>query len=243
MLIGITGVWVLIERRITSGVVFLALSICTYIIIKTGYNFLFVHPWHQSDWYYHFMSLSLTVLGALALNHVLRPVVLPKPARKGLLIVYGLLLLFLSSSVYYRTVYASATMKELKFWEKKDFISAKLKENNVTGLINVDDGISAFLLDFPDMHGFAFAADVESQKAYREGKMLTLALSRGINTITGFEYLPPMNTLPQSESELTEYLKNSLAWDTMFGEADRFKFTLIYYDPDIKIPFISFQPR
>ena len=73
--------------------------------------------------------------------------------------------------------------------------------------------------------------------------MLTLALSRGINTITGFEYLPPMNTLPQSESELTEYLKNSLAWDTMFGEADRFKFTLIYYDPDIKIPFISFQPR
>jgi hypothetical protein len=243
LLASVFGVWILIERRLQDGIGFLAFGICLYILFKMGYNFLFVHPWHQAGWYYAFISLSLTVLAALTLNNIFSPVKFSKTGKIGLLTFYGLLLLFLSSVQYYELIYIRASAAELKFWEKKDLIRSKLLEKNVTGLINVDDGITAFLLDFPSMHGFAFATDVNAQKAYREGRMLTLALSRGINALTGFGYLPKLDNQSQFQANPLAYLKNSLAWDTMFAEADKFDFNLIYYDEDLKMPFILFRAK
>ena len=242
LLAAIFGILLILEKRINSALSFVCFSICCYIIIKVGYNFLFVHPWHQSHWYYAFMSLSLTVLSAIALNQLFRYIELSKIGQNGLIVVYCSLMLLLSSSYFYQIINNNPSEKDYKLWENKDLIYSKLKENDVTGLINVDDGITAFLFDFPAMHGFAFATDVEAQKAYRNGKMLSLALSRGINTITGATYMPAIaNSANATSADLLSYLKKTLAWETMYAEADKFQYSLVYYDNDLHLPFIKFQ--
>ena len=110
-------------------------------------------------------------------------------------------------------------------------------------LVNVDDGITAFLLDFPNMHGFAFATDVEAQRAYRTGRMLSLAYSRGINTVAGLGYLSTDHA-PQSDADIRKFLGNNiLSAQIMNSEMDQFEFSLAYYDPVLKMPFISFRPK
>jgi hypothetical protein len=152
-------------------------------------------------------------------------------------------MLFFSSTQFFNLVYSRSATNDAKFWERKDLIRAELQAKGVKGLINVDDGITAFLLDFPNIHGFAFATDVEAQKAFREGKMLSLATSRGVNAITGYGYLPPITNKSQVEGNLAGYFKESLAWPVMSAEADKFEFSLVYYDEELKLPFIVFRPK
>ena len=243
LLIVIFGMLAMLEKRVISRLTFFCFGICGYILIKAGFNFLFVHPWHQSIWYYAFISLSLTVLSSIVLGQLFRHVSLGKAGQTGLIVIYCSLMLLLSASKFYQITATNPGDQTAKLWEQKDYIYAQLKANQVTGLINVDDGITAFLFDFPDMHGFAFATDTEAQKAYRNGKMLALATQRGINTLTGAIYMPPLeNAANLGSQELREYLKHTLAWDTMHGEAENYTFSLAYYDNDTKLPFIKFEP-
>jgi hypothetical protein len=50
------------------------------------------------------------------------------------------------------------------------------------------------------------------------------------------------DTPPQSEADIRDYLRKSLAAGIMRSEMDQFDFSLIYYDPALKMPFISFTP-
>jgi hypothetical protein len=218
------------------------LAICLYILFKAGYNFLNVHPWHQADWYYAFITLCLSVLGALALQKPWESLGNVPIAKYGIMTIYVAMML-LSASQYYATiVFRNTQLPAAQFWARHDELRKELLAHGVTGIINVDDGITAFLLDFPNMHGFAFATDVDAQRAHKASRMLSLAYSRGINTIAGFEYMSTDNP-PRTDAEIRQYLRNSLAWETMSSEMDQFDFSLAYYDPVLKWPFISFKPK
>ncbi len=210
------------------------------ILFKDGYNFLIVHPWHQSDWYYGFVILSLSVMGALLLRGPWLMLKSLPVARTGVVTIYVLLTL-LSASEYYSQIVYQAPKSEDLLWERREDLRHELHSHGVSGLINFDDGITAFLLDFPDMHGFAFATDVDAQRAYKAGRMLSLAYARDINTLTGLFYMTT-DKAPQSDAQIREYLRGTLAWDIMRSESDKFEFSLAYYDPVLKLPFISFKP-
>ena len=62
---GAWAIWTYRRRQPVSAIWF---GICLYIIFKMSYNFLFVHPWHQAEWYYTFIALCLSVLGIVALQ-------------------------------------------------------------------------------------------------------------------------------------------------------------------------------
>jgi hypothetical protein len=236
---GALAIWKYRRREAEASILF---AICLYILFKAGYNFLNVHPWHQSDWYYVFIALSLSVLGALALQKPWASLGKVPIARYGIMTFYVLMMLFSASQYYATVVYDVPNANVPQFWARKDALRKELLADGVTGIINVDDGITAFLLDFPNMHGFAFATDVEAQRAYRQSRMLSLAYSRGINTIAGFGYMSTSNP-PRTDAEIREYLRNGLAWETMSSEMDQFDFSLAYYDPVLRWPFISFKPK
>jgi len=218
------------------------MALCLYIIFKMSYNFLNVHPWHQSDWYYAFAILCLSIFGALVLREPWIRLGKFPIAAKGVMTVYVLLMLLSASQYYAGLVYQSPESAEDHLWERKSEIRSELLTQGVHGLINVDDGITAFLLDFPNMHGFAFATDVEAQRADKEGRMLSLAYARGINGISGLDYMEA-DKAPQSGAEIREYLRKSLAGEIMRSEMDQFDFSLAYYDPVLKLPFILFRPK
>jgi hypothetical protein len=236
---GAVALWRYRRKELESSLLF---ALCLYIMFKTGYNFLNVHPWHQADWYYAFVILSISVLGALVLRGPWTRLGRFPIAAKGVLAVYGLLMLLSASQYYASIVYQSPESPEDHLWERKSDLRRELLAQGVHGLINIDDGITAFLLDFPNMHGFAFATDVEAQRSYQDGRMLSLAYSRGINAITGLGYMEADNA-PQSDLEIREYLRKSLAGQIMRSEMDEFDFSLAYYDPVLKLPFILFRPK
>jgi hypothetical protein len=236
---GAVAIWRYKRKQSSAAVLF---GICLYIIFKTSYNLLFVHPWNQSDWYYAFAMLCLSVLGALALKEPWERLGAIPIAKYGVGTVY-LLLMMLSASQYYASiVYQPRDLLSIAFWDRRDELRSQLVTHGVRGIINVDDGISAFLLDIPTMHGFAFATDLEAQRAHKTGHMLSLAYSRGINSITGFQYLS-IDDPPRSSVDIRRYLRASLAVQTMYAELDDFDFSLAYYDPVLKMPFFAFQPK
>jgi len=221
---------------------FVLLSVCLYIVFKEAYNFLNVHPWHQASWYYVFIILCLSVLGALALQGPWARLGSNVIARRGL-VTLGVSLMLLSGAQYYSSIaYQNPNDPVLKFWERRAEIRKALTSNGVHGVINVDDGITAFLLDLPNLHGFAFAIDVEGQKAHKAGKMLSLAYSRGIDSIAGFGYMST-DQPPRSDADIKNYLGHSLAAEGIHAEMGQFEFSLAYYDPILKMPFFSFRPK
>ena len=221
---------------------FVLLAVCLYILFKEAYNFLNVHPWHQASWYYVFIILCLSVLGALALQKPWTSLEDNSVARHGLIALCVSLILLSGAQYYSSIVYQSPNDPVLKFWERRSEIRKELTNNGVHGIINVDDGITAFLLDLPNLHGFAFAIDVEGQKAHKAGKMLSLAYARGINCVTGFGYMS-VDQPPRSDADIKRYLVHSLAAEGTRAEMDQFDFSLAYYDPVPKMPFFSFKPK
>lgn len=237
---GAWAVWTYRRRQAVSAIWF---GICLYIIFKMSYNFLFVHPWHQAEWYYIFIALCLSVLGIIALQEPWKTLDTIPIAKYGIVTLYVMLLMLSASQFYANLVYQSPDDVAAQFWKRHEGISSQLAAHGVRGIVNVDDGITAFLLDLPSMHGFAFATDVEAQRAYRTGRMLSLAYSRGINTIAGLGYLSTDHA-PQSDADIRKFLSNNiLSAQIMNSEMDQFEFSLAYYDPVLKMPFISFKPK
>jgi hypothetical protein len=237
------GAYFLYKRRRWSPAYSILFAICAYIILKTGFNFLNVHPWHQSDWYYALVTLSLSVLGAFLSrewwSHIQQKPIL----RNGIVTVYVLLMLLSASQFYASLVYPAIPPPEDSFWTRAPDIRQQLQLKGCHGIINVDDGISAFLLDLPSMHGFAFATDVQAQRAFKAGRMLSLAYSRGINTITGFGYLAT-DSPPLTDAAIRSYLLSSnLSRQVILNDEKDYDFSLAYYDPVLKMPFFLFAPK
>jgi hypothetical protein len=236
---GALGLWRYRRRHVDFVPLF---ALCLYIVFKMSFNFMMVHPWHQSDWYYAFAILCLTVMGALALAEPWRRLQSLPIARVGIMTVYAGLTMLAAAQSYAAIVYRTPDKLEDRFWLTHGEVRQQLLTHGVTGLVNEDDGITAFLLDLPMLHGFAFATDVEAQRAYLGGHLLTLAAGRHINTIAGFDYLSTA-TPPTSDGEIREYLAHSLAAAGIRGDLNDFTFSLAYYDPSLKLPFFSFQHR
>ncbi len=232
------GLFIVLKNHRNRPMFLLLAAICGYMVIKMSYNFFFVNAWHQSSWYYGLANISISVLGAMLVNEIVGELNFSSVGRAAFATLYGLLMLFTASLKYFHLAYPTAN--ELKYWDRKDEIRAELVTRGAMGILNVDDGIGAFLLDLPSIHGFAFATDTEAQKAYREGKMLAVASARGINVITG-DYLA--TDLAPLQTDLVGYLKSSLAWETMRNEAEHYDFSLLYYDAPLRLPFIAFKPK
>jgi hypothetical protein len=237
------GAWAIWTYRRMQSRFAIWFAICLYIIFKMSYNFLFVHPWHQAEWYYTFIALSLSVLAIVALQESWKTLDRIPIAKYGIASIYAMLMMLSASQLYVNLVFQSPDDLAAQFWKRHEEIRSQLIAHGVRGIVNVDDGISAFLLDFPSMHGFAFATDVEAQRAYRTGRMLSLGYSRGINTIAGLGYLS-IDHAPQSDADIRQFLSNNmLSKQIVDSEMDQFEFSLAYYDPVLKMPFISFKPK
>lgn len=228
--------------RVFSTRNFVLFAVCIYLVFKCGYNFLNVNPWHQAGWYFIFAILCLTVLASVALQSAWKRLEGVPVALAGTRTLLVALALLAGSQFYAQTVYQSPPSLYAQLWGRHVELRKQLLAHGVHGLINVDDGITAFLLDMPNLHGFAFAIDKEGQQAHRQGRMLTLARSRGIDAIAGFDYMHSDNP-PTTDAQIRAYLAGTLANDTLKGEIDDFSYSLAYYDPVLKLPVFAFAPK
>jgi hypothetical protein len=236
----LAGFWFWSRRHREGPATVVYLGFCGYIVLKVFYNFAFVHPWHQSAWYYAVEALLITFLGARVAAHAWNA--LEDRLTRGALACGYLLLVLLCSSQYYASIVYAGQPEVAHIWQRKDEIRAGLVRAGVHGIVNVDDGISAFLLDLPNVHGFAFATDVAAQRAHRAGKLLSLAESRNIDAIAGFRYLVSDDP-PTTDAEIRKFLLAGVASDGIRSEVDLYSFSLAYFARGARMPFFRFERR
>jgi hypothetical protein len=235
-----TAIWRYQKRRPEFAIFF---AVFLGIAFKMLYNFSMGHPWDQASWYYSFAAVSLSILGALALAKPYARLTKYRVAQVGVITLYTLLFFLASGQRYAFMEWLEPwRVDQNVLWDTHDAVRAELVNHGVQGLINCDDGITAFLLDMPMMHGMAYATDKSAKQARAAGTMLSLATSRGINGITGFGYLQTA-TPPTTDSDIKAFLMGNLAGGVVGPEIDQYTFSLAYYDEAIKLPFFKFTPR
>jgi hypothetical protein len=232
-------VWSYCRARAEAPLLF---GLSAYLVLKAGYNTLFVNPWHQSSWYYLLAMQCVTVVASVGLARGWRSVSEFPWVRRSLAAAHTALALLVGSQFYAAVVYHGPGGVEAAFWRRSAEIRSVLSAAGVRGVVNFDDGISAFLLDLPNVHGFGFATDVEAQRSLRAASLLGLAHARGLDCLTGYTYLCS-DTVPRTDGEIREFLRASKVTAGLRDDLDRFSFELLHYDPVLRLPFIRFTPR
>ena len=113
---GAAAIWKY-ARRQREYMVFFAL--CVYALLKLGYNFLMVHPWHQATWYYALIALSLSVMGAWLLRDPWSRLEQYPLGKYAVVTVYAGLMLLSASQYYAQIVYQSPdSLATSAFWDR-----------------------------------------------------------------------------------------------------------------------------
>ena len=221
----------------------LPVGIAIGVILKAFYNIVNVNYWHQADWYYAFACLTVSFLFAIPLGPWLERLAKIPVLRRIVPAAYLIYVFMAAGRAIANNEWNAENNQEFDFIADRQQISKKLFEGHPdVRLLAFDDGLTGYTLGFPTMHGFAFAGDIESLRALREGRLLRLAYARGHKILTGPTYLALTTPLPTSDAA-REFLRSSFLDDRVKSELDQFDFRLVYVTQGTDAPFFEFVPR
>ncbi len=232
----------LLLRRPQSWRRAFSLALCGYTVLKVGYNVACVNLWHQGGWYFALSMLTVSFLAALLLEgwpaRLLRGPVLPWATP----VVYaGYLLLAATHYAGWGAFISDRT--EYDYMQARDSTAAALRKlDRQPKLIAFDDGITAYALPFPTLHGFAFAGDLATFRALRSGQLLHHAYARGYRILTSAYYFPATEPLTTPDAA-RRFLGHSMLEADVKREFDQFDLRLVYVEPTTHAPFFAFAPR
>ncbi len=221
-----------------------------YVLIKSGYNFLFVGLWHQGHWYYplHLMifnwllaTIAAGVIDIAGVRRFLRPFrvgrwsVSPQSAAPALCV----LAILLAANVFTNAKTQRPEPPSFAFWSQRSGIGASLSARCPgCGILSFDDGIVGYALPVPTMNGIGLALDVDARSAKGRGKLLPLAYARGHRLLVSVSYPIATDLSPENLRErLAEYRH-------LQGEdLARWNFAIVFRDPESGATFVRFEPR
>jgi hypothetical protein len=238
------GLAIFISRRrfAARGKVLVLSALAAHVIIKGSYNLLNVHLWHQGTWYFALNVLFVTFFAALLLEEPYRRAAPTLGGRRILALVFSVYLALVSGRQALKAAYLEDTQEFAYFKTRKDTARALASKVQDPKLVAFDDGFTGYALPFSTLHGFAFAADLETFTALRERRLLSHAYARGHRVLTSICYMAMPEPVEGSEA-LREFLKASFLEDDVKAELDQFDYRLLYIEPTSKAPFIELIPR
>lgn len=150
------------------------------VIALAGYNVLFVTMGAQGHWYFPISTLFVTLA---SISWLARLPSLPSSLRlaSALALFGGGLALF----VTFRRPDFNERLAWF-YWEEAPRVRARYAPNPPK-LLEVDDGIVAFALDFPVMSG-TLVLDAESARARTQGQLIEVAAARGFDRVASLVY-------------------------------------------------------
>jgi hypothetical protein len=228
-------------QRAPKQLLFGALAV--YVMVKAGYNLANVNLWHQGPWYFAFPILLVSFFGALMVAPAYRAIATTQTARFALTAVLGCLILMTSARNAMAAAYDTARTIDYKYFENRQLteqaLTSQIKDPK---LIAFDDGITGYALRFSTIHGFCFAADLETARALREQRLLEHVYGRGHQVITSADYMA-MDDVPKTSDEVRAWLEASFLEPNVKAELGKFDYRVVYVEPATKSPFIEFWPK
>jgi hypothetical protein len=228
-----------------------------YVLLKSGYNFVFVSIWNQGHWYYPLTIMSFNAMIAVWCAQLIARRASPEegapphailrrwPALSRLpaaTAVVGVLLLV--------TAYAFVDTKRTSGYHRKshDFWMERAQiQRGVNlacpgcGVLAFDDGIISYSLEtIPTLNAFGLAADAEALEALGEGRLLRLAWERGHRLIATVNYAES----DYVDSDAGRLLESLRAHGHLHDEAlDQWTFEVVFESPRSAVSFVRFQPN
>ena len=162
-----------------------------YVLIKTGYNFVFVGLWHQGHWYYplHLMifnwllaTIAAGVIDAVGVHRFVRPLRVGRwsLSLRPLAPFFCVLAILLGANVFANVKAQRSAPASFAFWSERDAIGDAIKVRCPgCGILSFDDGIVGYALPIPTMNGIGLTLDIDALAAKRRGELLPLAYDRG----------------------------------------------------------------
>ncbi len=223
-------------------------AFAAYVIIKAAYNLTLVDMWSQGSWYFP-ISLMLTSLFSLLL--VLNAATSESTAKWGLPLTTPGSIWSVSLACLFVVLLANFAIEErrgtgfdqrLSFWRGRESISREvLLRYDGQGLLEFADGIMGYALSIPTLGGIGLTLDKEAIEAKEHGGLLDLAYRRGFRAFSSLTYF----TLPSADDN--DSLTVQHAAETFFllgGQGpERWKFRVIYRDPESQAVFVAFSPK
>ncbi len=215
-----------------------------YVLVKGGYNFLFVPLIHQGHWYYPLSITIVNIAAALIVTRLCAAWAGRGPAIVRLAAPLAAAATALSLILYTQSRLGAGDNARLyALFTNGPRIAAALRARVPSPrVVEADDGIINYALGLPTLSGFLFSIDPAGYKAYAEGAFLTEATRRGYQLIGSVSYLrnatPAELTPDRIPGTLRERLFNGTDWNL-----DKFDFSLAYRDEATGAVFIRFTPK
>jgi hypothetical protein len=221
----------------------LPLAIAVGLLVKLFYNIAFVNLWDQGSWYYA-LSISMTsFLFCILIGEPYAQLDARGFAKRALYVAYAVILAFAMGREILRSAYIGKN-PEYDFWvdrvatqEALDGIDANAK------LLELGDGIVAFSLEAPAMHGFGFSGDKDTVVALHEGRLLAHAHQRGYDILASSGYVPVDWSLRDAEQIRARLGESAAVQPALRAELDSFDFELLWVHEPTRTGFIRFTPR
>jgi hypothetical protein len=156
------------------------------VVLLAAYNILFVRLLDQGHWYF---PVSCAFVSLAAISAWQRSGLAKLPIMKALMPVgvAGTVCLHL---VFYIALHRHSDYHE-KLW-RFYYEDARIVKNFYEGknakFLSFDDGIVAFSLPYPALSGTGLNADKGSVEAFKQGRLLDLAVARGHDRLVSLSY-------------------------------------------------------
>jgi hypothetical protein len=206
-----------------------------YVIFKSIYNLFFVNFWDQGHWYF---ALSILITNILIMDFVSRI----KLERKNGIVFSSILLIV--TFVFANSYMEKYRFKEniyYEFWKNRDVIENQIANvYDGKGVIEFDDGIIAWSLNYPTLSGTGFSLDKEAFEFYKKGDFLDLAYSRGFKALASLVYINPSKEILYDNAKLNKWIKSSFP-ALKNQNLKSWTFELKHYDSRFNFYLISFK--
>jgi hypothetical protein len=110
--------------------------------------------------------------------------------------------------------------------------------DEVPDLLEIDDGVIGYCLDVPAMSGMGFALDKDAFVAWRERRLLEVAVGRGFGAIATLFYAPHDVTVTSAAGAITRWLGYMEV-----GLPAGYQARVLYGDKDFTIVTVTGPPR
>jgi hypothetical protein len=216
------------------------------IVILHAYNFLFVHPVSQGNWYYPVSILFVSLLGlqlaervrdhvlsqpptALGTNTGLRRALTPRAAVSA-----ALCGVFLAVGIWFNLRFdhpAGYHARYSAFYFEDAPVVKRLFANSPPKLLELDDGIVSYATGFQAMSATGFGLDGAAAVEMQKGQLLDLALSRGFDHITTLVYMNMGALSANANPEQVRAFISRVGGNSGISAAARFPLSVAYRSP------------
>lgn len=216
-------------------------ALAVYMIIKGGYNFVLVYLMGQGHWYYSISIMLFNLMVGIVIVVPLRNI--SSQSQRIWISVAAFLLVILMGNVFINNkIQSKYNVGYYELWLQSEKVNSLLKETDPDiKLVEYDDGIIAYLLNFPVMNGFGFTLDKEAMQAQTEGSLLKLAYERGFRTIAVMSYVYFPDDFENDSDQIRERLRKMPGIG--LEDLDKWDFGFLYRDDKSSMVLINYEPR